>query len=82
VAAHEGRADEGLGLSDESRTRAADSDDLSFRGETLEDAAIVHALAGDEESRDDALREALALYERKGNVVGAGRVRGQLGSRG
>ena len=47
-----------------------------------EDAAIVRGLAGDEEGRDGALREALALYERKGNVVGAGRVRGLLSSRG
>jgi tetratricopeptide (TPR) repeat protein len=81
VAAHEGRADEALRLSDESRTRAAESDGLTFRGETLEDAAIVRGLAGDEEGRDDALHEALALYERKGNVVGAGRVRGLLSAR-
>lgn len=78
VAAHEGRAEEALRLSDESRTRAAESDRLSFRGETLEEAAVVRRLAGDQSGADDALREALDVYGRKGNVAGTERVRRQL----
>jgi DNA-binding SARP family transcriptional activator len=82
VAAHDGRVAEALRLSDEARTRADASDRLSFRGETLEEAAVVRRLADDAPGVDDALREALAVYERKGNIVGAERVRQTLGERG
>lgn len=78
VAAHEAGAEEALRLSDEARTRAAASDRLSFRGETLEEAAVVRRLAGDQSGADDALREALDVYGRKGNVAGAERVRQTL----
>lgn len=81
VSAHDGRAAESLRLSDEARTCAAASDMLSFRGETLEEAAVVRRLAGDARGAGDALHEALEVYERKGNVVGAARVRRQLETR-
>jgi hypothetical protein len=61
-------------LSQEAKARADSSDWLTFRGETLEDAALVHRLAGDDRGEADALAEALALYERKGNVPGVGRI--------
>lgn len=78
VAAREGDIDEALRLFDEARTRAVASDWLTFRGQTLEEGAFVRGLADDASGRLDALQEALAIYERKGNLVGAERVRGTL----
>jgi DNA-binding SARP family transcriptional activator len=78
VAAQEGRAEEALRLSNEARTRAAATDWLTFRGETLEEAATVHELAGDAAEANAARREALETYQRKGNVVGAERMRRRL----
>jgi DNA-binding SARP family transcriptional activator len=74
VSAQEGRFEEALMLSQEAKARADSSDWLTFRGETLEDAALVHRLAGDDRGEADALAEALALYERKGNVPGVRRI--------
>ena len=82
VAAHEGRTEEARLLSDEARVRASASDHLTFRGETLEQAATVRRLAGDTAGEAEALAEALALYERKGNRVGGERVRLMLSERG
>jgi DNA-binding SARP family transcriptional activator len=81
VASHDGRFDEAMQLADEARKRAAASDWLTFRGATLEDAAVVCRLAGDLEGESTDLDEALELYERKGNIVGAERVRRQLAQR-
>ena len=71
-------ADRMLRLSNEARTRAAATDWLTFRGETLEEAATVHELAGDAAGANASRREALETYERKGNVVGAERMRRRL----
>ena len=73
VAAHEGRADEAVRLSDEALARSNASDVLTFRGQTLEEAAIVRSFTGDEPGRRRALADALALYERKGCVARAAR---------
>jgi len=81
VASHDGRFVEALQLADEARKRVAASDWLSFHGETLEDVAVVQRLARDPRGESAALQEALALYERKGNVVGAERMRRQLAQR-
>jgi DNA-binding SARP family transcriptional activator len=78
VAAKEGRTDEAITLSDEARTRAGAADQLTFRGQILEEAAIVRRLADDATGETGALEEALMVYERKGNVVGAERVRSAL----
>jgi DNA-binding SARP family transcriptional activator len=75
VAAHEGRHDEALRLSDEARARAERTDWLTIRGETLEEAALVRRLAGDDEGGSNALRAALTVYEQKGHLAGARRVR-------
>jgi DNA-binding SARP family transcriptional activator len=79
VAAKEGRLDEAITLSDEARTRIGATDLLTSRGHVLEEAALVHRIAGDGPSEAAALEEALALYELKGNLVGAERVRSALG---
>jgi hypothetical protein len=51
---------------------------LTFSGETLEDVAYVRRLARDGRAASEALHAALALYERKGNLSGARRVRSML----
>jgi DNA-binding SARP family transcriptional activator len=79
VAAHESRFEEAIRLSEEATARANASDSLTFRGQTLEEAATVRRFAGDAVRATEALTEALALYGRKGNVVGAERVRQALG---
>jgi DNA-binding SARP family transcriptional activator len=78
VAAQEGRGEEALRLSNEACARAAATDWLTFRGETLEEAATVHELAGDAAGAHASRREALETYERKGNIVGAERMRRRL----
>lgn len=78
VSAHEGSFAEARRLSDEACEQAGRTDWLTFRGETLEDAALVRGLAGDARGRSDALAAALEAYEQKGNVVGAARVRAAL----
>lgn len=82
VAAHAGRFEEAVLLSDEARARASASDWLTFRGQLLEEAAFVWRRAGDAVGERDALAEALALYEEKGNLVGAERVRQTLAGSG
>ncbi len=81
VAARERRFDEAVRLSDEARVRAEACDSLTFRGQTLEEAALVRRLARDFVGEAVAAEHALALYEQKGNVMGAARVRQQLARR-
>ncbi len=78
VNARKGRTDEAIRLSEEAVTRVNASDALLFRGKTLEDAATVRQLIGDRNGEVGVLRLALEEYERKGSVVGSGRVRAQL----
>ena len=52
-----------------------DSDYLTFRGEAFEALADVHRLAGRKVEAGNALRSALELFERKGDVVTARRLR-------
>ena len=51
------------------------SDDLSQRGDALVNLAFVLERAGRADDAADALRDALALYQRKGNVVAAAQAR-------
>ena len=54
------------------------SDDISQRGDALVDLAAVLDRAGRASDAATALRDAIALYERKGNVVSADRARTTL----
>jgi tetratricopeptide (TPR) repeat protein len=56
------------------------SDDPWLRGGALEDLAFVLERAGHPAEAADALRSALVIYERKGNVVSAARVRAVIES--
>jgi class 3 adenylate cyclase/tetratricopeptide (TPR) repeat protein len=51
------------------------SDELSLRGDAVVSLAFVLERAGRADEAADALREALALYERKGNVVAGAQAR-------
>jgi DNA-binding SARP family transcriptional activator len=68
VAAREGQIDQAVHLWDEARARTAASESVTFHAETLEEAATTR----------DGLVEALAIYERMGNLAGAERVRKRL----
>jgi tetratricopeptide (TPR) repeat protein len=54
------------------------SDELSLRGDALVDLAHVLERAGRTERAAQALRDAIALYERKGNAVSAARARAAI----
>ena len=56
------------------------SDDLSQRGDALVNLAFVLERAGRTDEAADALREALALYQRKGNVVAGAQAHALLDS--
>jgi DNA-binding SARP family transcriptional activator len=78
VAALNGRLDEALSLSEEVREILGATDWLTIRADALEEDALVRRLSGDARGRGEALEEALDLYEQKGNVAGAARVRERL----
>jgi hypothetical protein len=78
VAAQSGSHEEARRLSGEACEHAERTDWLTFRGETLEEAAYVHQLTGDLAGWSEALHAALVAYEQKGNYAGATRVRATL----
>lgn len=78
VNAHDGRVDEAVRLSDEARARTGATDWLLDHAGTLEEAGMIRDIHGDHEAAATFLHEAVATYERKGSVVGAGRVRRRL----
>jgi DNA-binding SARP family transcriptional activator len=69
VEAHLGRHAEANRLAREAVDLAARSDWLNLRAETLEDLAAVEASAEHAVEACSVLDEAIALYERKGNLV-------------
>jgi class 3 adenylate cyclase/predicted ATPase len=78
LAANLGSLDEAEGFARRANERAERTDDLSLRGGVLADLATLHELSGRPEEAKAALEEALALFEQKGNVVMAKRVRERL----
>ena len=67
--ARRGLADEAVALSAEAVTLAGSTVDIELQGDTLIGRAEVLRLAGREDEQGPHLREALALYESKGDVV-------------
>ena len=65
-------------LAREAVTLAAQTDALGFHGDALMGLAEILRLAGRPEEALGALEEAMRLYERKGNVVSAGKARALL----
>jgi predicted ATPase len=72
--AAQGHGDRGEELAREALARLEHAEDIDLRAATL--VALAATLSGTE--RDDARRSALELYERKGNLAAAARVRESL----
>jgi class 3 adenylate cyclase/tetratricopeptide (TPR) repeat protein len=79
VMARRGQTDEAVRLALEAVALAAPPDAPLDRGGWLIDAAATLSLAGRHDLATSIAEEALTLYERKGNLVMAGRVQEQLG---
>ena len=78
ILARRGEAPEAKRLSAEALTLAARTDWLSEHADALLAHAEVLGLAGEPAAAADAFRGAIALYERKGNTIGARRARSML----
>ncbi|MGE5461019.1 MAG: tetratricopeptide repeat protein, partial [Solirubrobacterales bacterium] len=70
--------DEAVRLATEAADQARPTDDLDKRGKALVDLAEVLRLAGRSEEAISVAREALEVFERKGNVVLSEAVRTML----
>jgi class 3 adenylate cyclase/tetratricopeptide (TPR) repeat protein len=75
VLARREQTDEAVRLAREAVGAMAGNDDITSHAETLTDLAEVLGAAGDVEGAADALTEAVALHEEKGNVLPAERCR-------
>ena len=78
VLASEGRADEALELMGAAVKMARESGSPPFLGGVLEDQATMLELVGRSLAAGPPLREALSLFEQKGDLISAGRVRARL----
>jgi class 3 adenylate cyclase len=78
LAADEGRIADARRLIDEAVELVEPTDFLEMRAAAYEGLAHVTARAGDRDGWKAALERALTEHDRKGNLVSAGRVRGQL----
>ena len=76
--AHQGRADEAVTLAQEAVELASTTDDIERQADALRDLATALGIAGRGNDEGPSLRKALHLYEQKGDVVQAGRIRDQL----
>ena len=76
--ARDGRVDEAVALAEGAVAMAGETDDVDRQADAQRELAAVHALAGGEQAEGPPLREALRLYERKGDIVQAARVRDRL----
>jgi class 3 adenylate cyclase/tetratricopeptide (TPR) repeat protein len=70
-----GETEAAIDLASEAAQEMAGNDDVTTSAETLIDLAEVRRAAGDDRGAADALAEAIALHEAKGNVVAAARCR-------
>ena len=78
VLAHRGECDEAERLAREAAAIGEATDMLDAQGDVYGDYAEVFLLAGKTEEAVVALEQALGRYERKGNIVMAGRTRDRL----
>jgi tetratricopeptide (TPR) repeat protein len=70
-----GETEAAVDLASEAAQEMAGNDDVTTSAETLIDLAEVRRAAGDRRGAADALAEAIALHEAKGNVVAGARCR-------
>jgi tetratricopeptide (TPR) repeat protein len=78
ILAARGAFDEALLSCREAGSLAEETDDVNMRADVWAQLGEVLALAGRRDEAAQVLDDALRLYEDKGNVVSAGRVRGTL----
>ena len=78
VHARRGEPDEALALAEEFVALTEPTDDCRLRGEAYEDIAEVHRLAGRNDEAAAALERAIDVWERKGAVFVADRLRARL----
>ena len=76
--AGEGRASEAESIAREAVAMVEPTDLLSLRGDAMLELAEVLRTSGRADDASGAVQDALSLYERKGNAVGAVRARAQL----
>jgi class 3 adenylate cyclase/tetratricopeptide (TPR) repeat protein len=76
--ARRGDVEEAERLAQEAMTLAARTDYLDVRAQTSADLAVVLCLAGQREASSTARAEAIRLYEQKGNLAAARRLRSLL----
>ena len=76
--ARRGELEAAVALAEEAVAMAADTDYLNLQGDICTDLAEVLTLGGKIDDAASRCREALEIYERKGNTVSAGRVRAML----
>jgi tetratricopeptide (TPR) repeat protein len=76
--AHSGRTVESERLAREAVALLEDTDNVWLKGETLEDLVEVLERAGDLEAAAKARQAAIHMWEEKGNVVSAARLRAKL----
>ena len=80
--AHRGQTGEAVTLACEAAASLESSDDITTRAELLADLAEVLRAHGDVVAAGDALANAVALHEEKGNVLPANRCRALLAALG
>ncbi len=78
VLAARGETEAAVELASEAAQEIAANDDLTTNAETLVDLAEVRRAAGDGPGAANALADAIALHQEKGNVVAAERCRKRL----
>jgi tetratricopeptide (TPR) repeat protein len=76
--ARRGELEAAVALAEEAVALAADTDYLNLQGDARKDLAEVLSLGGRVGEAASCWREALEIYERKGNTVSAGRVKAML----
>ena len=79
----DGAAEAAVGLAEEAVTMAGTTQDLVLQADArVALADVLTALGRDDDDARVPLREALALYDRKGDEISAGRIRARLGEPG
>jgi ATP/maltotriose-dependent transcriptional regulator MalT len=73
-----GETDEALRLNDEAMQLAAETEDIILKAEALVDRSVVLAASGRTDTAGPALKTAIELYEKKGDVISASRIRREL----
>ena len=76
--ARQGRANEAILIAQQAVELASTTDDIERQADALRDLAAALEIAGRPHDEGPSLRKALHLYERKGDVVQAGRIRDRL----